>query len=143
MGDTREFGGFAFPDGRSTLDFPAQWKSYVKYLAGPEGNEITITAHRRRAKRSLKQSAYWWAVVVPTIAEHCGYTRDEMHEALKAKFLGTEDMSRGLLRIGSTRKLNTQEFTDLTDRVILWAAEDLGVVIPQPERNEKKRRKAA
>jgi len=124
--------------GKVRLDYPKQFAAYATRF---EGDEIEIEIRKRRSRRSTDQNSYWWSVIVPAIAEYTGYTRDEAHEALKAKFLGTEDMSHGLLRIGSTAKLNTQEFADLVDKVILWAAEELGVVIPLPD--PKWREKAA
>jgi len=127
--------------GKVHLDFPQQFHAYAKRF---EGDEIEIEIRKRRSKRSHDQNAYWWSVVVPLIAEHTGYTRDEAHEALKAKFLGQEDMSHGLIRIGSTAKLNTLDFADLVDRVVLWAAEELGVIIPLPDKRwREKRDKAA
>ena len=136
------FTGFIDDAGKLTLDSPAAFKAYAKHLAG---NECEIDLRKRRSKRSDEQNKYWWGVVVTLLAEHCGYTRDEMHDALKVKFLGAEDMSKGLVRVGSTTKLTTLEFADLTERVMLWAAEELGVVIPSPEREPAKRakRKAA
>jgi hypothetical protein len=123
-----------------SLDHRAAFLAYAKRF---KGEEVVLTLHKRRAKRSSEQNRYWHGVVVALLAEHCGYTRDEMHEALKARFLGQEDLSRGLIRIGSTAKLTTLEFADLVDRVVLWAAEELGVVIPLPEKEPAKRKKAA
>ena len=134
------FRGFVDDSGKFALDYPAQFRAYVGRFMG---EEVEIEFRKRRTKRSDRQNRYWWGVVIPLIAEHCGYSHDEMHEALKAKFLGTEDMSRGLLRIGSTAKLDTQAFAELTDRVVLWAAGDLGVIIPPPEVDKAQRKKAA
>ncbi len=134
------FRGFVDDAGKFALDFPLQFRAYVGRF---KGEEVEIEFRKRRTKRSNQQNKYWWGVVIPLLAEHCGYSHDEMHEAIKAKFLGTEDMSRGLLRIGSTTKLSTLEFAELTDRVIVWAAGELGVVIPQPDREPVKRKRAA
>jgi len=139
----REFGGFVDSNGRLSLDFKGAFKAYVQRF---KGEEVTVTVRKRRSKRSDRQNRYWHGVVVPTLAEHCGYTKDEMHEALKAKFLGTEDLTRGLMRIGSTAKLSTAEFAELTERVMVWAITDLDVVIPPPEKETKlrqRRKKAA
>ncbi len=132
----RTFDGFVNEQGILTLDFRAQFRAFVKRFAG---EEVEIEIRKRRSKRSASQNKFWHGVVVALLAEHCGYTHDEMHEALKAKFLGEDDLSRGLRRIGSTRKLNTLEFADLTERVMVWAAGELGVVIPSPERDIKRR----
>lgn len=126
--------------GKLTLDYPAQFFAFAKRFAGIDAE---IELRKRRTKRSKKQNDYYWSVVVPLIAEECGYSSDQMHQALKVKFLSQEDLSRGLMRVGSTTKLSTAEFVEFTDRVVLWAAEYLGVIIPQPEREPAKRKKAA
>jgi hypothetical protein len=134
------FIGVVTETGKLVLDAPKVFRAYVARFIG---EEVEVEVRKRRSKRSTEQNAYYWGVIIPPLAEHCGYTHDEMHEALKAKFLGQEDLSRGLLRIGSTRKLSTAEFTDYIERVTVWAAGELGVVILPPERTVNKRRRAA
>lgn len=124
-------------DGKVHLDSPKQFAAYAKRF---EGDEIEVEIRKRRKKRSDVQNRYWHGVVIPLLAEHTGYTRDEMHEALKAKFLGSEDLALGLVRIGSTTKLSTEKFADLVDQVVLWAAESLGVIIPLPDKNYRQKR---
>ena len=82
--------------------------------------------------RSNQQNAYWWGVVIPLIAEASGFTDDEAHDALKAKFLGQDDLTTGLRKIGSTAKLDTRQFTELIDQVRQWAQDFLTVYIPAP-----------
>jgi hypothetical protein len=134
------FVGVVTDAGRLVLDAPKVFKAYVARFIG---EEVEVEVRKRRSKRSTEQNAYYWSVIIPPLAEHCGYSHDEMHEALKAKFLGQEDMSRGLLRIGSTTKLSTTEFADYVERITVWAAGELGVVISAPERVVVKRKKAA
>ena len=121
-------------DGKLRIDYRAQFDAYLRRF---EGEAVEVEVRKRRSQRSRAQNAFWWSVVVPTLAEHTGYSKDEMHEALKAKFLSTEDLSLGLTKIGSTAKLGTQEFADLVDRVVLWAAEALGVIVPPPKPGRK------
>jgi hypothetical protein len=134
------FIGVVTETGKLVLDAPKVFRAYVARFIG---EEVEVEVRKRRSKRSTEQNAFYWSVVIPPLAEHCGYTHDEMHEALKAKFLGQEDLSRGLLRIGSTRKLSTAEFSDYLERVTVWAAGELGVVIAPPAREVVKRKKAA
>lgn len=134
------FTGVVDEHGALKLDTPRAVKAWLQRFIG---HEIELVIRKRRIKRSDKQNRYWHGVVVATLAEHCGYTRDEMHDALKAKFLGTEDLTTGLRRIGSTTKLSTTEFAELTERVMVWAITDLGVVIPPPEKDVITRKKAA
>lgn len=103
------------------------------WLASLEGKEVEIVVRKKRARRSLRQNRYYWGVVIAVLAEHCGYTSDEMHEALKEKFLGTAERDEhGLIKIGSTAVLSKDEFVQYTNRIIIWAAESLCLYIPDP-----------
>lgn len=93
------------------------------------GCEIDAKPPRRR---STAQNAYWHGVIVAILADHCGYTADEMHDTLKSRFLGQDDLATGLRKVGSTKKLSTSEFSRLIDEVRLWSHQDLGVYLPAP-----------
>ena len=66
---------------------------------------------------------------------------DEIHEVLKAKFIpkrlaiadGNGEIRDELVIGGSSAKLNKLEFGEFCESARRWAAEDLGVVIPDPE----------
>ncbi len=96
---------------------------------------------KKKATRSQKSNAFYWAVVVETLAEHTGYTPDEMHEVLKAKFLpktlAIQDKNGEIVGEfvigGSTVKLNTNQFSDYIRDIKTWAREALDVEIPEPE----------
>ncbi len=112
--------------GRIHLEKPQLWRAL---LERNEGQEVGLSLTRRRKDRSLPQNAYYWGVVVAMLAEHCGYLPEEVHDALKAKFL--MDHSGELPRIKSTTALDTKEFGEYVDRCIQLAAE-LGIVVPSP-----------
>lgn len=111
-----------------------QRREMDRWIATLKGQAVVITIKREHATRSNQQNRYWWGVVVPLIAEHLGYTNDEMHEALKYKFLRTEAEAAptDLPKIRSTTSLNTKEFTDLIENVITWAGSEFGIEIPLP-----------
>jgi hypothetical protein len=109
-----------------------------------EGIELEVTVKRQRATRSQQQNRYYWGVVMQMLSEHTGYTPDEMHEFCKMKFipkrLAVQD-GNGVIKDefvlgGSTRELNTIDFGEYVDSVRQWAAEDLDVVIPDPDEEE-------
>jgi hypothetical protein len=86
-------------------------------------------------KRSLPQNAWYWTAIVKPIADYTGYTEQEMHAVLKEKFLARrhiviadEDISIS----PTTTTLTTEEFTNYAERVIAWAASDLGLVLEDP-----------
>ena len=114
-------------NGRLVLEKRDDFAKLIQHL---DGQEIDVTLCRHRAPWSLSQNGYYWAVVVPLLAEYCGYEREEMHEALKMKFLLThEDSAFPTLR--STTDLDTAEFTEYIEQCRRLAA-GYGVVIPDP-----------
>jgi hypothetical protein len=74
------------------------------------------------------------------LAEHTGYTPDEIHEILKAKFIpkrlaitnGNGEICGEFVLGGSTTKLDTLDFSEYCERIREWAAESLDIVIPDP-----------
>lgn len=145
MSLTREFHGFAFPDGRSTLDTPSFWKAFVKELAGADGHEITITAHRRRKKRSLKQNA-WLHAFLQQLAAHWGNTVEELKTVGLAEVFGTHVVMGVVMPVKPhTSELTTTEMCDLCEWFIQKAAEDDVLVLYPDEfkREKKKQQKAA
>jgi len=109
---------------------------FYAYLSSLEGQEVEIVVRKKRSKRSDQQNRYYWGVVVKMIADHCGYFSDEMHEALKLKFLGASTDEHGLVKIRSTAKLSKDEFIQYLNAVVQFAAMSLGVYIPGPNEVE-------
>jgi len=126
-------------DGRLFLHNRKAFNSAVSGLR--EGTQVELAVTRLYATRSIKQNRWYWGVAVALLSEHTGYGPEEMHDILKAKFLPKHlAVTNGNGRIvdsfvigGSTRELNTVEFKEYTERVQQWAADDLGVVIPDPD----------
>ena len=112
--------------GKLKFDTPDK---FMVYLSGLEGKRFELTLEKERHARTLSQNAYYWGVVVEILANHFGYEPEEMHEALKFKFLKKFEGS-DLVTVGSTRKLSTVEFGEYIDKIMEWAAEEYQVVIP-------------
>ena len=104
-------------------------------LAGFEGKRVEITISRAKSKRSTLQNALYW-VYVTILADELGYTKQEMHDVIKYKFLKYEKVFEKtgeiLMTFGSTTQLSRSDFADLIDELQRWAAESLGVVLPEP-----------
>ena len=70
------------------------------------------------------------------LSTELGYSKDEIHEICKFKFLKREvvDENTGLVLeyLGSTADLNKSEFADMTSDLIRWAAENFNIVLPLP-----------
>jgi hypothetical protein len=89
--------------------------------------------HKNKATvRSIQQNRYYWGVVVDLLAAYTGYLPEEMHEALKFKFLR---IKRDKLpdTVKSTAGLSKDDFCEYIDSIQKWAATEMGVVIPDPE----------
>ncbi len=103
--------------------------------------DVVVSIAPRRATRSQQQNRWYWGVVVEMLSDHTGYTPDEIHDVLKAKFLpkrlavsdGNGEIRGEFVIGGSSRQLDKNEFAEFCESVRRWAAEDLGVVIPDPE----------
>lgn len=83
-------------------------------------------------KRSSAQNRLWWRYMT-ILGRELGYTSEEMHEAVKLKFLGREDLSSGLTILGSTAKLDPGRFSELVEQVRQWAHTRLGIYLPAPD----------
>ena len=113
-------------DGKLKLDAP---QSYLVELSGLEGQRIELTIRKERHSRSLNQNRYYWGVIIEILSDYFGYDKEEMHEALKFKFLKKHE-DTNLVTVGSTAKLSTIGFTEYIDNVIRWVATEYQIVIP-------------
>ena len=103
--------------------------------------DVVVTIEKKRVKRSLDANAYYRGVAVVLITEaliELGHdvTTREVHEFLKAKFNTKEIVNKMTGQVEmmpvSTASLNSSEFNEYLQKIIIWAAEFLGVVIPEP-----------
>ncbi len=96
---------------------------------------------KKKATRSHNQNAWYWCCIVEALSDHTGYTPDEMHDFLKAKFIpkrlavqdGNGVIKEELVVGGSTVKLNKGEFVEYCESIRRWAAMELDVNIPDPD----------
>ncbi len=77
------------------------------------------------------QNGYYWAVVLPYFGNHLGYAPDEMHSALKHKFL-RKGGSDELPKVGSTSKLDRVQWEDYMEQIRIFAMVEFGLNIPLP-----------
>lgn len=84
--------------------------------------------------RSIPQNRAYFGLVVATIAEDRGYTKDAMHKALAGKFLGFDMIDVGggeyVAIPKSTKELTVIEFKEYQETIRLWAIDE-GYVIPE------------
>ena len=99
-----------------------------------EGEQVKVSIKPFTKTRSLNQNAYYWAVIIATLADFTGYSTDEMHEVLRVKFLpykanvGNEEVTI----TKSTTDLDTTEFEKYLAEIREWASVALEVFLPLP-----------
>ncbi len=115
-------------------------RTFQRLAAQLRDGHYELSVLRLRAARSQQFNRYYWGVVVAALAEHTGYTPDELHEVLKQKFLphvlalldGNGEVKGEFVMGGSTRTLKTDEFMAYVEQVRRFASEELDVYIPDP-----------
>lgn len=109
-------------------------KRFHNYMAKMNGKEIQLSVGPKMKPRSLNENAYYWAVVVQTLADEFGYLPEEMHSILKSLFLKKETLlkKKKYMTVASTALLSTIEFEDYCEKIRKWALVDHGVKIPLP-----------
>lgn len=116
-------------------------KAVTEQLRRMKDGEVLITIEPRKAARSSQQNRAYWGLVVEAISDHTGYSPEDVHEILKAKFLpkrlavadGNGEIVGEYVIGGTTTKLNKLEFGEYMDAIKRWAAEELDIVIPDPD----------
>lgn len=101
------------------------------------GKPLAVTISEHRAKRSDEQNAKFHAML-RDLSEQAWvdgkqYSQETWKEWIRRKFIGTEEVflpdgtmiERGL----STTQLTVSEFSELIERVMQYAAEELGVIL--------------
>lgn len=104
------------------------------FLSRFDGRAVQVVFSRVRKTRSLRQNAFLW-VTYSYIAEHTGMSSEDVHDWCRDEFLprrfvtlaGKEKEIRK-----TTADLSSTEFNEYLERVTAWAAQELGLNIPEP-----------
>lgn len=113
-------------NGELKLVQPSLFKRYLHSLRG----EVEVIVRKWKKRRTDNQNKYYWGVVVPILCESLGYSDEEMHEALKWRFLRNKEREK-LPTVKSTAGLSTIEFNNYIDEIVRWASQE-GIIIPDP-----------
>lgn len=113
-------------------------EQFAAQLATLPDGEVVIKIQGQT--RSERANRFYFGVVLAAISEHTGYTVEELHELCKQRFNGRTasdcDPDTGEVedREGwqSTASLDSAAFMIYVDRVRQWAAQEFGIVIPDP-----------
>ena len=106
-------------------------ESFDKFLNEFEEGTMLELVVKEIENRTQMQNSYYWGQVIGSPSKEGslmsnemfqGYTKQELHEALKEKF-----------EVKSTAGMEQEEFTEYINKIIRWAAEFAGMYIKEPE----------
>lgn len=118
-------------NGRLKLD---DQEAFNQWLVSLGECEVQLSIGKRKKIRSHNENRYYWGVVIRILSAELGYSDDEMHEALKWKFLRIKENS--IPTVKSTANLSTTEFEDYAAQIRRWAAQELNIQVPEPNEVE-------
>lgn len=122
-----------------------------RLLRGRHDCELSIIIERQHATRSIAQNRMYFGVYCAVLSEHTGYSKEEVHEVLKAKFLPKKlaladehgEVKEEFIVGTTTTRLTKIQFGEYLEKIQQWAAEELGVVIPDPPHDPLRERRTA
>ena len=106
-------------------------ESFDKFLNEFETGTMLELVVKEIENRTQMQNSYYWGQVIGSPSKEGslmssetfqGYTKQELHEALKEKF-----------DVKSTSGMEQEEFTEYINKIIRWAAEFAEIYIKEPE----------
>lgn len=109
-----------------------------------EGKDVEITLQRKRKTRSNPQNSFYWGVVLPLVQmglkDATGEVRDfnSIHYQILLPLLAPKrdivntDTGMVISEKMTSSELTTTEFSLYVDEIQKWAAEFLGINIPDP-----------
>jgi hypothetical protein len=110
------------------------------WIRSHANKDVTLSISIKKKKRSSHQNEYYWGCIVPLVQKGLhdlgnDFSKQMTHEFLKANFNKKEiELKEGhwIDSPGSTTELSTIEFMEYIARIQQFAAEMLGIVIPDP-----------
>jgi len=100
-----------------------------------EGEEVEIRIRVRSNNRSNEQNSLYWKWI-EILSNDLGYTKTELHELIKYKFLKRESKNKDgetTVVIKSTSTLTIKEFNEFMNDILYWSNNTLEISLPQIE----------
>ena len=121
-----------------------RWATALKFVESalkrwPDGY-IDITFAQREDTRSSRANRYYRGVVLKMMADEIGSPADDLHELMKLRhnFTIVVDPNGEEVKIAkSTAKLTIPEFAEYLDKVMLDGSEWLGIIFPEPRKEDE------
>lgn len=135
---TRTHDALVDEHGKLHLVSPIVFKQAIREFTG---KPVELTVRLKRKSRSDRQLRWYWGQILELMSEFTGYTPDELHEYCKARFIpkrlaicdGNGVVVDERVVGGSTTKLSTTEMVEYCESIRRFAAEELGLAIPDPD----------
>jgi hypothetical protein len=134
------FLGFCDDAGHFALDDRAAFLAYVKKKFA--GQEVVLSVKKRPTRQGNQQLRYLRGVVIPDIAEACGYNPEDpdecqaVYEGIMWKLFRLEDGPFGEPRREHCDKdsMSQERLTEVIDTILRWAETTItGCTIRRPE----------
>lgn len=96
------------------------------------GKKIHAKIHRNQ--RSLDQNAWYWKCM-KVISDYTGHTDKEIHAYCKNEYLASQVVrifGKQIEDKPTTTTLNTKEFSEYMEKVIVFSHTELGCILPDP-----------
>ena len=111
---------------------------HLKALDAKKSMIVEINHYRKNRTQDQNRLMWLWYSI---ISKELGYTKEQLHEMMKARVLGLEKVTvpNGIGGVGeltysrpkSSAKLTTKEMSELLN-AIEWLAAELNIKLPQP-----------
>jgi len=119
---------FSVEDGDTVYENPGLLERVMQSLEPSVRYFIHIKKYRKNS--SQEQQNYMRGVVYRDLAEHTGYTKDEVHQIYGDRYLSY--LKNGVWFVKSTKSLNTKEMEEYLSKVRQHASEFHKLYIPLP-----------
>jgi len=96
--------------GKLILETPDRFRVH---LSRYEGQQVEFSLRKKKSQRSSEQNRAYFGIAVEILCEHTGFSREEMHEALKQKFASRIDEKTGLTIVESTASMRHGSFHEI------------------------------
>ena len=106
----------------------------IGYIERLPDQLFIVSIEKYKLKRTVPQNALYW-LWVTCVADETGMDKDAVHFEFKSRFIGLEEVPGfdcPIIRPKSTSTLETARFTQYLDKIQVFAASELGIVLPSP-----------
>lgn len=123
--------------------------AYRQHLASLKNTTVEILIRKARSRKSQEQLGWYFGCILAMLAELTGHTVDELHAYCTQKFLNPPERTNLVivdvdgvvvdeadvqLYPDRVHLLNTGQMADYCDDIRRWAASDLHLDIPDPDK---------